>query len=87
MKVCSAGNRLERVSINMSLLKDKVDSAVASHETAELAKKSAGDAPACQAEPCAEEPPSTAASASDGMEEIDTELPGTGPSKSREGAY
>ena len=55
----------------MSLLEEKVDSAVASHEAAEVAKRTVKLAPASQAEPCAEEPPSTAASASDGMEEIE----------------
>ena len=78
--------RLERVSINMSLLEEKVDSAVASHEAAEVAKRTVKPAPASQAEPCAEEPLSTAASASDGMEEIDTGPAVPGPSPTREGA-
>jgi len=66
----------------MSLLEDKVDSAVASHETAELAKRSAVDMPASQGQPHADEPPSTTASISNGMEEFDT-IPGS--SHSREG--
>lgn len=72
----------------MSLLEDKVDSAVASHETAELAKQSAVDvsATAAESQPHADEPPSRTASASDGMEEIDTGAPVPGPSHSREGA-
>ena len=69
----------------MSLLEEKVDSAVASHEAAEVAKKTVKQAPASQAEPCAEEPPSTAASASDGMEEIDTGPAVPGSSLTREG--
>ncbi|CAK0785360.1 hypothetical protein CVIRNUC_008567 [Coccomyxa viridis] len=77
--------RLERVSINMSLLEEKVDSAVASHEAAEVAKRTVKPAPAFQAEPCAEEPPSTAASASDGMEEIDTGPVVPGHALTREG--
>ena len=77
--------RLERVSINMSLLEEKVDSAVASHEAAEIAKRTVKQGSASQAEPCAEEPPSTAASASDGMEEIDTGPAVPGPSMAREG--
>ena len=66
----------------MSLLEDKVDSAVASHETAELAKRSAVDMPASQGQPHADEPPSTTASISNSMEEIDV-VPGA--SQSREG--
>lgn len=69
----------------MSLLEDKVDSAVASHESAELAKRSAVDVPAAQSQPHADEPLSTAASASDGMEEIDTGPPLPGSSHSSEG--
>lgn len=69
----------------MSLLEEKVDSAVASHERAELARVSAVEVTASQSQPCAEEPPSTAASASDGMEEIDTGPPVPGPTRSREG--
>ena len=69
----------------MSLLEGKVDSAVASHEAAEVAKRTVKQGPASQAEPCAEEPPSTAASASDGMEEIDTGPAVPGPSLTREG--
>ncbi|CAL5224160.1 g6797 [Coccomyxa viridis] len=78
--------RLERVSINMSLLEDKVDSAVASHETAELAKRSVVEvsSAAVDTQAHADEPPSTTASASDGMEEIDTGPPVPGPSHSRE---
>ena len=69
----------------MSLLEEKVDSAVASHEAAEVAKRTVKPAPAFQAEPCAEEPPSTAASASDGMEEIDTGPVVPGHALTREG--
>lgn len=69
----------------MSLLEEKVDSAVASHERAEVARVSAVEVTASQSQPCAEEPPSTAASASDGMEEIDTGAPVPGPTGSREG--
>ena len=69
----------------MSLLEDKVDSAVASHETAELAKRSAVDVPAAHSQPRADEPLSTTASASNGMEEIDTGPPVPGSSHSREG--
>ncbi len=71
----------------MSLLEDKVDSAVASHETAELAKRSIVEVSSVivETQAHADEPPSTAASASDGMEEIDTEAPVPGPSHSREG--
>ena len=69
----------------MSLLEEKVDSAVASHEAAEVAKRTVKPAPASQAEPCAEEPQSTAASASDGMEEIDTGPVVPGHSSTREG--
>jgi hypothetical protein len=69
----------------MSLLEEKVDTAVASHERAELARVSAVELTASQSQPCAEEPPSTTASASDGMEEIDTGPPVPGPTRSREG--
>ena len=69
----------------MSLLEEKVDSAVASHESAELARRSAVDVPAAGSQPHADEPPSTAASASDGMEEIDTGPPVPGPPHCREG--
>ena len=78
-------SRLERVSINMNLLEEKVDSAVASHEAAEVAKGTRKQVPASQAEPCAEEPPSTAASASDVMEEIDTGPVAPGPSLTKAG--
>ena len=69
----------------MNLLEEKVDSAVASHEAAEVAKGTVKQVPASQAEPCAEEPPSTAASASDGMEEIDTGPGVPGSSQTRAG--
>ena len=71
----------------MSLLEDKVDSAVASHETAELAKRSVVEVSSAtvDTQAHADEPPSTTASASDGMEEIDTGPPVPGPSRSREG--
>jgi hypothetical protein len=68
------------MSVNMSLLEEKVDSAVASQSTpalpaaAEAAPASSSGAQA--ADPTVEAPPSTAASASDGMEEIDVAAAG-----------
>ena len=75
---CLAPNRLRRISINMSLLEAKVDSAVASQNASALPV--AGEQPSAsgsgpQLQQLVEQPLSKAPSVSDGMEEIDVGTP------------
>ncbi|CAL8471596.1 g11138 [Coccomyxa elongata] len=77
-KVHDVDRRLRRISINMSLLEAKVDSAVASQNAAALpdtGEQPSASASDSQLQQVVEQPLSTAPSVSDGMEEIDVGTP------------